>query len=114
MTEMLNGNDEIKSEYYDEIEREFRKEWQSEFGISIKDKSYAVFTLKEQIDRYYKNICFWERRAYIDTLPESGKELARIFLASNHKKELMDKVRTLRKEIQEGIWKRIREEGCKL
>jgi hypothetical protein len=105
----------IKLEYYSEIEQEFRKEWEDKFGISLYDTSNSFFTFEEQVNRYYENFCFWERRSYMDSLDnKTGKEFARSFLASNKKRQLLDKLRTNPKEIQEGVWKRLREEGCKL
>ena len=98
----------IKQEYYIEAEREFRKKWEREFGLYPEDKSLGHFTTEEQIDRYYINLCFWARECNNDTFPNSGKEAAKFFLASNHRMEIYNKIKSLPKDIKEGICQKMK------
>ena len=43
------------------IDRELRKEYEDEFGLDTKDTGYRYYTHEEQIERYAKNILFWDK-----------------------------------------------------
>jgi len=76
---------EIKKEYYDCWNEIFMNEYRDEFKVDPLDTTLYPVTLKEQIDRYAKNILFWEKRKPIieDMSKLDGKTMAKMFICSN-------------------------------
>lgn len=83
----------IRPEYYTELDRELRKEYQRELGINPLDVSLVKVTKEEQIERIAKNYWFWEKRtpnlSNLDNL--NGKDMAKSFICQNACAEMLKK-----------------------
>lgn len=57
-------NQNLRNPLAKEIDNEMRKKYEEFFGINSRDYSHSLFTSQQQIDRYAKNLSFWEFELY--------------------------------------------------
>ena len=98
--EYLNGYEVNPCEYMC-IDREHRKEYEDEFGLDTKDTGYSYYTHEEQIERYAKNILFWNKhRPTIDLDDIDPDTQAILFYVSSQMTRLQHKLLELTPALQ--------------
>lgn len=98
----------IKPEYYKELDEEFKRKYKEYVGVEPTDTSNSFFTEKQQIERYAKNIAFWKKELVDATFDSDGKTLARSFMISQAHSNIMNKIKKkFSPEIQKKIIERV-------
>ena len=91
------------------IDRELRKEYEDEFGLDTKDIGYSYYTHEEQIERYAKNILFWNKhRPAIDLDDIDPDTQAILFYVSSQMTRLQHKLLELTPALQKSIHGRVK------
>jgi len=85
-------NKEIKQEYYDELDTEFKKKYEEEFGINPNDDSYSEFDRTQNMERYARNIVFWRKNMIDIDLNSDGKTIARYSFVSNAHSNIIKRI----------------------
>jgi len=85
-------NKEIKKEYYDELDTEFKKKYEEEFSINPDDNSYSKFDRIQNMERYARNIVFWRKNMIDINFNSDGKTLARHYFVSNAHSNIINRI----------------------
>lgn len=100
----------IKKEYYTELDNEFKKKYAEYTGVDPSDTSYSKFSQEHQIERYARNIAFWQLEQPNIDLNSDGKLLARSFMVSNALSSMIQRMHdNFDKKTQKKIMKRVEE-----
>jgi hypothetical protein len=97
----------IRPEYYAELDNEYREKYFKYMNVDSKDVSLKSFTEQQQIERYAKNVAFWQTQyseAGSNFDKTDGKTSARSFFVSNQYAEIIDMVKD---KFSEDIQKEI-------
>lgn len=106
-----NSNQNTLKEYYTELNNEYMKKYEEYTGINANDTSSKKFTEAQQIERYAKNIAFWEKE-YIKPSPNHTAEMtARSFLVSHARVEMIQKIKDM---FPEDVIKKIMDRSAQL
>ena len=91
--EYLNGYEVHPFEYMC-IDRELRKEYEDEFGLDTKYTGYSYYTHEEQIERYAKNMLFWDKHRPKDIMSREidSDVQAKLFYVSSQMTRLQHKI----------------------
>lgn len=96
----------IKQEYYEQLNKQFMKEYELEFGINPFDINNRNFTKEEQIERITKNYLFWKKRMPVENTGDmNGYDLARSWLCSNAMTNMLKHAKKL--NIEQDVCARI-------
>ena len=108
--EYLNGYEVNPFEYMC-IDRELRKEYEDEFGLDTKDTGYSYYTHEEQIERYAKNILFWDKHRPKEIMSReiASDVQAKSFYVSSQMTRLQHKILELTPALQKSIHGRVKE-----
>ena len=92
------------------IDRELGKEYEYEFGLYTKDTGYSYYTHEEQIERYAKNMLFWDthRPNKLMSREIDPDVQANIFYVSSQMTRLQHKILELTPELQKSIHGRVK------
>lgn len=98
----------IKPEYYTELDTEFKKKYEEYIGINPNDNSNLFFTEKQQIERYARNVAFWRKEMVVVTFDSDDKKLARSFMTSKAHSNIIEIIiEKFDKNIQDKIMARV-------
>lgn len=104
---------EIKPEYYIQLDYELKQKYSEYMGIEQEDRYYKSFNKQEQIERYAKNVAFWMLEKCSECNSSmTGRALAKEFMVSKKLADLHSNIHNKFNDVKQQIYDRVNELTC--